>query len=180
MPPLVPFIRNEFNQTVYRDKSLIKIFATYGGYVPDPGNPQALPSLSGLTLVGGVSKIKMLGSERAGSSEVRILDYDMVDTIQEILPGLSSPKLELEYIVSYQQTFLEAIGFGGLAVKLVTRPMLFMFVLPSPNPNTVPYKTVVTAGVQVMGNPLDFSVEEKQDLRIQQDITLVPASILQI
>jgi hypothetical protein len=173
-----PFTRNEIPFTAARLKSLIKVYCTYGGYTPDPNDPTNLPSLGSLNLVGSVTTIELKNPRQA--AERRELNYDNFAEILEMIPGLDSFELNFKAVALYRQTFAEACGIGGFGVRFNTRPLLFAFRLPSPNPGALPPVTLLARGCLLLDNPLGFDVEAKDDLRIIQDIPVACAGIIEI
>jgi hypothetical protein len=173
-----PLYRDETYQAIHRDKSLFDIYGTYGGYIPDPSNPLDIPDLSTFQYIGAFTEAK-IASKRSGDggTEIRYLSATEQDVIQEILPNLSSPEITLTGVVTYQQTLWERCGFGGFRARSQTRPMAFMFYLPSPNLAVIPASTYFVRGAVLQGNPLEFSVEHKDDLRIMQEVQIKAADL---
>ncbi len=133
----VPFKRDEIPYTQARLKSLIKIYATFGGYKPDPNDPTAVPTLA---------------------------SFDVTFTS----------------VMTYQATFLEACGFAGGEIRYQTRPIAFALILPSPTPDTIPNKVLILRGCQLKDNPMKFDVEQKDDLRIIQEVPVACAGIIEV
>ena len=165
-----PQKREETPFTQARLKSLIKVFCTFGGYQPDPNDPSNVPQLSELALVGSVTKVSVGTTRQA--AERRELNFDTAGQIQEMIPGLESFDIKMTHIVLYRQSFMEACGFAGHELRYNTRPILFALQLPSPTPGTLPPKTLLLRDCWIKGNPFDFSVEEKDDLRIVQTVPI--------
>ena len=173
-----PFIRNEIPFTASRLKSLIKVFVSYGGYQPDPSNPNNIPQLSQLTLIGSVNKIEIKNKREA--AERRELNYDTSAQILEMVPGLESFDVTFDYVMLYRANFMEACGFGGYELKNQTRPIVFALQLPSPTPSSVPYKTLLLRDCWILDNPHSFEVEAKDDLRIVQSVPIACGGILEV
>ena len=163
-----PFLREEIPFTQSRLKSLIKIYATFGGYVPDPDTPQALPDLSGLELIGAVTKVEV--KTPRGMTERRELNYDTLGKILEMVPGLVSFDCNFSYVMLYKSSFMEACGFAGHRLEYQTRPILFQLELPSPTPDTIPPRNIILQDCWLKDNPMAFDVSSNDDLRIIQDI----------
>jgi hypothetical protein len=164
-----------------RSKALITLEGSYGGYNPLTQTIQQ--ALSNLVLIGNVSKISM--PIKRGAVERRELNASNIQTaaqILEIVPGLVDFEgFRLNNIVTYQEDFLEACGFfGGRRLEYQSYPMLFVLTLPSPEPSVFPVRTFLIDKAWILDNPYEFSVEEKEDLRITQEVELRLASITEV
>ena len=173
-----PFLRNEIPFTQSRLKSLIKIFGTYGGYQVDPAGATVLPNLSGLTLIGAVTKVEV--DVKRGATERRELNYDTMGKILEMIPGLVDYDVKFNYVWLYKSTFMEACGFAGHTLEYQTRPMLFALQLPSPNPASVPPKSLLLVDCWLKSNPAVFDVESKDDLRIVQNVDVACGGVVEV
>lgn len=174
----VPFKRDEIPYTQARLKSLIKIYATFGGYQPDPNDPTAVPTLAQMKLIGAVTKVDYKNPRNA--AERRELNYDTFAEIQEMVPGLGSFEVSFTSIMTYAQTFMEACGFDGTDIRFQTRPLAFALILPSPTPDVIPSKVLILRGSWLKDNPVSFSVEEKDDLRIIQEVPIACAGVIEV
>jgi len=172
-----PFLRTEIPYTQSRLKSLIKVFGTFGGYQPSISGPTTLPSLSGLSLIGAVTKVEV--DTKRGATERRELNYDTMAKILEMVPGLVEYKVSFNYVWLYQASFMEACGFAGQTLEYQTRPMLFALQLPSPDPAVVPTKTILLVDCWLKANPATFDVESRDDLRIVQSVDVACGGIVE-
>jgi len=161
-----------------RSKALITLEGSYGGYNPLTENVQT--AMSRLQEIGNVTKITI--PTKRGASERRELKASTFGEIKEILPGLVDFEgLRLNNVITYKESFLQACGFtGGHALDYQSYPMLFVLTLPSPEPDKFPIRTLLLEGSWILDNPYEFSVEEKDDLRITQDIELRIARIREV
>ncbi len=171
-----PFLRTEIPFDTARLKSLIKVFATFGGYVPDPNDPNII-NLSNLELVGAVNTVTL--NETRAAAERRELNYDTHGEIIEMIAGLGSFEISFTSIVLYKQTFMEACGFAGHELRFQTRPIAFFLELPSPDPAVISPKTLLLRGCKLLANPLSFDIEAKDDLRIVQEVPVACAGIIE-
>ncbi len=173
-----PFLRTEIPFTQSRLKSLIKVFGTYGGYQPDPSGQGTLPNLSALDLLGAITKVEV--KVNRGAAERRELNYDGMGRILEMVPGLVDFEVDFNYVWLYRASFMEACGFAGHTLEFQTRPMLFALQLPSPNPSTVPPKSLLLVDCWLKNNPAMFDVESKDDLRIVQSVSVACGGIVEV
>jgi hypothetical protein len=173
-----PFLRNEIPFTQSRLKSLIKIFGTYGGYQVDPAGNSVLPNVSGVELIGAITKVEV--SVKRGAAERRELNYDTMGKILEMIPGLVDYDVKFNYVWLYKASFMEACGFAGHTLEYQTRPMLFSLQLPSPNPSTVKPKSILLVDCWLKSNPANFDVETKDDLRIVQSVDVACGGIVEV
>ncbi len=158
-------------KTVSRSKALIDIYGTEGGYDPAGGY-----TLNNLIYIGGITKL-MLPIER-GAAEFRELNATNFGRIIEQVPGLVSfDNVSLRSVVTYKGTFMERCGFQGHVLDYQSYPMLFLLDLPTPNAARYPARQLIIEGAVFLNNPLEWSVEEKEDLRIVQDIRLAISNI---
>ncbi len=165
----------EIAKHLARSKALITIYGTEGGYDPNAGTP-TISGSNGLKLLGGVTSLTL--PVNRGSSERRELNAANFARIEEIIPGLVDFEgAKLNHIVTYKETFLQRCGFDDLALDIQAYPMLFLLTLPTPNPSQFPALAVILEGVTIKTNPLEFSVEEKEDLRITQAVDLHIAKV---
>jgi len=176
--PNTPFKRNEIPYTQARNKSLIKVFVTYGGYTPDPNDPTNLPTLSSLSLIGSITTVDLKTTRAA--AERRELNFDNAGEILEMIPGLASFEVSFKYVNLYRASFMEALGIAGHELKYNTRPFLFALQLPSPVPDQLPPKTLLLRDCWLLDNPLNFDVEAKDDLRIIQEVPVACGGIIEI
>lgn len=173
-----PFKRDEIPYTQSRLKSLIKVFATYGGYAPDPNDPTNLPTLSSMQLIGSITKVDIKTTRQA--AERRELNFDNAAEILEMVPGLASFEVSMNYVMLYRASFIEALGFGGHELRYWTRPVLFALQLPSPVPASLPPKTILLRDCWGLDNPMMFDVEAKDDLRIIQEVPIACGGMIEI
>ena len=161
-----------------RSKALITLEGSYGGYNPLTESTQ--DALSRLQEIGNVTKITL--PTNRGASDRRELNARTYGEIKEIIPGLVDfDGLRLNNIITYKETFLQACGFvGGHSLDYQSYPMLYVLTLPSPEPDKFPVRTLMLEGSWMLNNPFEFSVEEKDDLRITQDIELRIARIREV
>lgn len=165
----------EIPKHIARSKALITIYGTEGGYDPKNG----IPTLSSLKFIGNVTNIEI--PVNRGSAERRELNAANFGRIIEIVPGLVDfDGFQLNSVVTYKETFLEACGFKGHALDFQAFPMLFLFRLPTPDPDQFPERTLVAESCWIKNNPLMFSVEEKDDLRISQQVSIAVGQIREI
>ncbi len=175
MADLTPRTFLEIPKHQARSKALITIYGTYGGY--DPSGQ--FPDLSSLVLIGNVTSVDV--PVNRGSSERRELRADTLGAILEQVPGLVDYEgFTLNHVVTYKATFLEACGFLGHSLEYEAYPMLFMLVLPSPNLSQYPEKRLIIEKAWIKANPLLFSVEDKDDLKITQAVTLAVSRIWEV
>lgn len=153
-----------------RSKALITLEGSLGGYNPLTESTQ--DALSRLVEIGNVTKITM--PTKRGAAERRELNARTFGEIKEIVPGLVDFEgFRLNNVITYKETFLQACGFtGGQSLDNQAYPMLFVLTLPSPEPDRFPVRTLLLEKTWILDNPYEFSVEEKDDLRIVQDIEL--------
>jgi hypothetical protein len=164
----------EIPKTNTRLKSLIKCFVSFGGYDPSQG----IPALSGLQFLSALTKVEF--PVNRGAVERRELNFDNLGKILEMVPGLVDfDGARMTYIWQYQASFLEACGFGGHTLEFQTRPLLFLLQLPSPNPDVVPEKNILLLDCWLKKNPAEFSVEDKDDLRIRQEVDIAVGGIIE-
>lgn len=173
-----PVLRNEIPFTQSRLKSLIKVFGTFGGYQVDQSGNGALPNLSGLELIGAITKVDV--KVNRGATERRELNFDTKGKILEMVPGLVDFEVSFNYVMLYRAGFMEACGFAGHTLEYQTRPMLFALQLPSPTPDSVPPKTILLVDCWLKNNPVMFDVESKDDLRIVQSIDIACGGIVEV
>jgi hypothetical protein len=173
-----PFLRTEIPFTQSRLKSLIKVFGTFGGYQVDPSGAGSLPNLSALDLIGAITKVEV--KTNRGAAERRELNYDGMGRILEMVPGLVDFDVSFNYVWLYRASFMEACGFAGHTLEFQTRPMLFALQLPSPNPATVPPKSLLLVDCWLKGNPAMFDVESRDDLRIVQSVDVACGGIVEV
>lgn len=165
----------EVPKHIARSKALITIYGTEGGYDPKNG----IPTLSNLKFIGNVTSLEI--PVNRGSSERRQLNTANFGRIEEIIPGLVDfDGFQLNHIVTYKETFLEACGFQGHVLDFQAFPMLFLFRLPTPDPDQFPVRTLVAESCWMKNNPLMFSVEEKDDLRITQQVSIAVGQIREV
>ncbi len=166
-----------------RSKALTSIYATLGGYDPEDG----FPSLSALKFIGDVTEVTI--PVNRGGTERRELNYQNLGAILEMVPGLVDFEgLTFKRVVTYGQasesraggTMLEVCGFDGPTLDYQTHPMLFMLKLPSPNLARFPERRILLDKVWFQKNPLMFSVEDKNDLRIIQEVSAMCGSIREV
>ncbi len=166
---------------VARSKALVSVFATIGGYDPidSAGNLQDFDFSAKLGYIGGCTSLSL--PVNRGSAERRELNADNFGRIEEIIPGLVDFEgAKLNNVMTQKGTFLQKIGFDGLSaglgegimLDLQSFPMAFMLALPTPNASKFPKLAVFLTQVIIKTNPMEFSVEEKDDLRIVQAIDL--------
>jgi len=163
-----------------RSKALVTIMGTIGGYDPQQG----FPSLSSFGFIGDVVSVEI--PVNRGGTERRELNYSTLGAILEMVPGLVDFEgLTFKRIITYGQaaltqgggTMLEICGFDGPTLDYQSFPMAFMLRLPSPNPAYFPERRVILDKVWFQKNPLMFSVEDKDDLRIIQEVTCLCGAI---
>jgi hypothetical protein len=173
-----PVLRTEIPFTTARLKSLVKVFGTYGGYQVDPSGAGSLPNLSALDLIGAITQLTV--DVKRGAQERRELNFDTAGKILEMVPGLVDFEVSLNYVYLYRASFMEACGFAGHTLEFQTRPMLFSLLLPSPNPATVPPKSLLLVDCWLKSNPIMFDVEGKDDLRIIQKVDIACGGIVEV
>ena len=156
-----------------RSKALITITGVIGGY--DPLTQNLADVLGGAQFIGNVSKITL--PNKRGMQDRRELNAANFGEIMEIVPGLVDFEgMRWTNVITYQQDFLQACGFqGGLSTDYQSYPMLFILTLPAPNPFLT--RTLLINKAWIVNNPYEFSVEDKDDLRITQEIDIRCASI---
>ena len=161
-----------------RSKALITLEVSYGGY--NPLTETASEALTRLVEVGNVTKITI--PTNRGASERRELNARNFAEIKEIMPGLVDFEgIKLNNVITYKETFLQACGFqGGQSTHYQSYPCLFVITLPSPEPDRFPVRTLMLEKAWILNNPYEFSVEEKDDLRITQDIEIRCANIREV
>lgn len=161
-----------------RSKALITLEGSLGGYNPLTESTQ--DALSRLVEIGNVTKITL--PTKRGATERRELNARTFAQIKEIVPGLSDFEgFRLNNVITYKETFLQACGFtGGHSTDFQSFPMLFVLTLPSPEPDRFPVRTLLLEKAWILDNPFEFSVEEKDDLRIMQDIELRIGNIREV
>lgn len=165
----------EVAKHIARSKALITIYGTEGGYNPKDG----IPSLSSLKFIGNVTSIDI--PVNRGSAERRELNAANFGRIIEIVPGLVDfDGFKLNHVVTYKETFLEACGFRGHVLDYQAYPMLFLFKLPTPDADQFPERTLIAETAWLKNNPLMFSVEEKDDLRITQEVSIAISNLREI
>ena len=158
--------------SIARSKALISLYGTFGGYSILSGTPN-LSGTQGLAFIANLTKITL--PMKKGSSERRMLSVQTYGMIQEIVQGLTDYEgMEVHNVVTYGGGFLESCGFGGHDLNYVPKSMLFLFKLPSPDTSLYPELTLVSENTQIKTNPLEFSVQEKDNLQITQVIELHP------
>lgn len=173
-----PILREEIPITQSRNKSLIKVFATFGGYIPDPSDPANVPDLSSMAQIGSVARVMVNPTRNA--AERRELNTDTLGQILEMIPGLTSFEVTMSYIYLYRASFMEAVGFAGHSLEFNSRPILFALQMPSPTPDTIPEKTLLLRDCWLKANPIEFNVEEKDDLRITQEVGMACGGIIEV
>jgi len=167
----------EIPKHIARSKALTTIYGVLGGYDPSQGTPDF--TNSPLTYIGNVTSIEIPANR--GSVERRELNAANLGRIVEIVPGLVDFEgVQLNHIVTYAATFLEASGFVGHVSDFQAYPMLYLLRLPSPNPAEYPERNLILEDVWIKNNPLMFSVEDKDDLRITQQVTLAVGNVREI
>lgn len=161
-----------------RSRALITLEGSLGGY--NPLTESAQDALSRLVEIGNVTKITL--PTKRGAVERRELNARTFGQIKEIVPGLVDfDDAKLENVITYKETFLQACGFvGGQALDYQAYPMLFVVTLPSPEPDKFPVRTLLLEKCWILDNPYEFGVEEKDDLRIKQDISLKIGNIREV
>lgn len=177
-PTTMPYLRNEIPFTQSRLKSLIKVFGTFGGYEVDPAGATVLPNLSNMALIGAITKVEV--KTNRGAAERRELNYDTMGKILEMIPGLVDYEVDFNYVMLYKSSFMEACGFAGHTLEYQTRPMLFALQLPTPNPASVPPKSILLVDCWLKNNPITFDVESKDDLRIVQSVSVACGGIVEV
>ena len=171
-----PELRNEIPFTQSRLKSLIKIKVSYGGYKTDIlGGPPVMPPL---TLIGALTQAEV--KVMRGAAERRELNYDTMGKIIEMVPGLVTYDVKFKYVWLYAASFMEACGFAGHTLEYQTRPLMFELTLPSPDPAVLPEKKIQLLDCWLKDNPGTWDVEQKDDLRIVQDIDLACGGIREV
>ncbi len=166
----------EVPRHIARSKALITLYA--GQYDPT-ANQSAANQLGNMFHVGNVTSVEV--PINRGATERRQLDSSTFGQILEMIPGLVDFEgFQLNNIVTYQATFFEAMQFGGHNLVYQSVPLFMVFVLPTPNPSFAPAKTLLFENVWIKNNPLMFSVEEKDDLRITQQVTLAVGNISEL
>jgi hypothetical protein len=161
-----------------RSKALITLEVSQGGYNPLTESVQ--DALSRLVEVGNVTKITI--PTKRGASERRELKASNFGEIKEIIPGLiDQDGIRLNNVITYKETFLQACGFvGGHSLDYQSYPCLFVLTLPSPEPDKFPVRTLMFEKTWILDNPYEFSVEEKDNLQIVQDIELRVGKIREV
>ena len=161
-----------------RSKALITLEGSLGGYNPLTESTQ--DALSRLVEIGNLTKITI--PTKRGAIDRRELNARTFGQIKEIVPGLVDfDGIRLSNIITYKETFLQACGFvGGHTNDYQAYPMLFVLTLPSPEPSKFPVRTLLLEQAWILDNPYEFSVEEKDDLRIVQDIELKVGRIREV
>jgi hypothetical protein len=161
-----------------RSKALITLEGSLGGY--NPLTETAQDALSRLVEIGNVTKITIPTSR--GAVERRELKASTFGRIKEIVPGLVDfSDVDLENVITYKENFLQACGFaGGQSLDYQAFPMLFVITLPSPEPSVFPVRTLMLEKCWLLDNPWEFSVEEKDDLRIKQSIKIKIGNIREV
>lgn len=170
-------IRNvlEPAKTLARSRALTTIYGTLGGYDPSGG----IPALSSLVFIGGVSKL-MVPINR-GTAEFRELNASTFGRILEQVPGLVDlDTVTLQSVITYGGTFLERCGFQGHMLDFQAYPMLFLLDLPTPNKSKFPARQLILEGAIIKKNPIEFGVDNKEDLRILQEIELAVSNVREI
>lgn len=179
MPTNTPFLRVETPDTQSRLRSLVSVHVSYGGYQIDQNSDGGAPtSLPPWTLIGGLTKANI--DITRGATPRRELNPDTMGSIIEQVPGLVDYKVNFEYVYLYKASFLEACGFAGTDLKFQTRPLMFMLTFPSPDPATIPVKTLLLTDCWLGNNPISMGVDNKDDLRIIQSIDINVAGVFEI
>jgi hypothetical protein len=165
----------EIPKTNSRLKSLIKVFVSFGGY--DPSGE--LPDFSTLTFLAALESLEF--PIKRGAAERRELNTDNLGKILEMVPGLVDfDGCKMTYIWQYASSFMEAVGFGGQNLEYQTRPLMFFLQLPSPNPSVIPPRNIILLDCWMKDNPSMFSVAEKDDLRIKQEVNIAVGGVVQV
>ena len=166
---------------IARSKALCTLSGTIGGYDGSAGIPSSFPALE---FIANVTSITI--PTNRGSAERRELNAANWGRIIEILPGLVDFEgLEMNNVVTYGATFAQACGLDASAaggdnsfeLDIQSFPMLFQIDLPTPNAALYPPRTLMLLPAWIKTNPINFSVEEKDDLRIVQTISLAVGRI---
>ena len=161
-------------KTLTRMKHLADVYVSFGGYDPSQGTPDfaALTYLTALTRVGI--------SIKRGAKERRELNSANLGKIIEMIPGLVDFEgCELSYIWQYKQgSLIEACGFGGTTLEYQTQPLFLLIVFPAPNAADV--RKIVLSDVWFKENPIEVSVEDKDDLRLVQKVPIAVGGIYEV
>ncbi len=166
----------EVPRSISRSKALITL---YGGHYDPTQGQNAASQLGSMFFIGNVTSIEI--PVNRGSAERRELNASTLGQILEIVPGLVDFEgITLNHVVTYQSTFMEACQFGGHNLSYQSVPLFLVFVLPTPNASFAPVKNLLLESVWIKGNPLTFSVEDKDDLRITQAVPLAVGNISEL
>ena len=180
LPSPSPFLRSEIPYTQSRLKSLIKVFGTYGGYQVDitGDGPGTLTQLPPMSLIGAITSVSV--SPKRNATERRELNYDTMAKILEMVPGLVDFEVKFKAVWLYRASFMEACGFAGMTLEYQTRPMIFSLQLPSPDPSSVPPRSILLLDCWLKANPAMFEVENKDDLRIVQEVDVACGGLSEV
>ncbi len=168
----------EIVKTNTRLRNYVRVYYTKGGY--DPTTSIASVLTGNLEFFAALEKISF--PQARGNSERRELNFDFTSTdpiafaqgnggIIEAIPGLvDADGASLTFIWQYKASVLERLGFNGHTLESQTRPVLFLLDLPAPT--AADERQIVIPQVWLKQNPIEFGVENKDDLRIRQQVNV--------